>query len=219
MELTEIPGEDLHLDLASPVMEPETGFDGILRIGEVLTFDAVKLAGSDIDPQVGQLIAGHDFTLVRIPVSVRPTENTTVRFMAVEVDMAGGTCWSLDPDRVEDEITVSSSFSIGAALKPKVVEVSAGHQRSTEYIVRRPRVLAFGVGLPDVAWEFTPAQADALAGVQLLHLVAMTPHSTALSGAVAIRADIVAHGLLWNTRAVGRDASTTVARFGYGSEG
>ncbi|MFC6063923.1 hypothetical protein [Streptomyces ochraceiscleroticus] len=214
MELTEIPGNDLHLDLASPVMEPETGFDGILRIGEVLTFDAVKLAGSDLDAQVSQLVADHDFTLVRIPVSVRPTEATKVRFMAVEIDMAGGTCWSLDPDRVDDEIKVSSAISVGAGLKPNVVEISANHQRSSEYIIRRPSVLAFGVGLDEAAWEFNPARADALAGVQLLHLVAKTPRGTALSGTIGIKADIVAQGLLWNTRAVGRDATTTVARFG-----
>ncbi|MEU9919644.1 hypothetical protein [Streptomyces sp. NPDC051001] len=214
MELTEIIGDDLHLDLAAPVMEPETGFTGILRIGEVLTFDAVKLAGSDLDSQVGQLVADHDFTLVRIPVSVRPTKTANVRFMAVEIDMMGGTCWSLDPDRVDDEIKVSSAVSVGAGLKPNVVEVSANHQRNTEYVIRRPSVLAFGVGLAEAAWEFTPARADALAGVQLLHLIAKTPRGTALSGTIAIRADIVAQGLLWNTRAVGRDTTTTVARFG-----
>lgn len=117
-------------------------------------------------------------------------------------------------ERVRGPIEVSSAISVGAGLKPNVREVSANHQRSTEYVIRRPSVLAFGVGLAEAAWEFTPARADAVAGVQLLHLVAKTPRGTALSGTIGIRADIVAQGLLWNTRAVGRDATTTVARFG-----
>ena len=215
MLLTDIPGEDLHLDLQSAVMEPEAGFDGILRIGEVNTFDAIKLATADLDPQLNQLIEAHNFTLVRVPINVRPTEKATIRFLSVEVDIeGGGICWSIDPERVDDEIKVTSTFSISGNLKPKVLEVSAGHERTTEYVIRRPQILAFGIGLADVAWEFTPTQSQVLAGVQLLHLVVKSPRSSAVSGTVGIRADIVAHGLLWNTRAVGRDLTAAVSRFG-----
>src|ERR1700743_1866073 len=145
MLLTSIPGQDLQLQLEKSVLGPESGFEKVVRIGEVLPFDAMQMAqngGEKIEPEIDQLIEQNKFCLIRIPLNVRPTAKTTVRFLAVEVflDRPDATCWSLDPDRVEEELKVTSSVKLTGSLKPKFVEVGASHERTTEYVVRIPRI-------------------------------------------------------------------------------
>jgi hypothetical protein len=218
MLLTEIPGHDLRLQLQTPVMAPESGFDNILRIGEVLTFDAIQLAedaGEEVDPQVRQLIDKNTFKLVRLPFNIRPNMKTSVRFLAVEItlDQPGTTCWSLDPERVEEELKVTSTLKLSGSLKPKIVEIGASRESSMEYTVRTPRIMGFGIGLSEFAWEFKPAQGHPLSGVQMLHFVVKSSLGSSTNGYVRIRADLVAHGMLWNTQAINPDDSTDVAHF------
>lgn len=218
MLLTEIPGHDLRLRLQTPVMGPEFGFDNIFRVGEVLTFDATRLAegaGEEVDPQVRQLIDQNTFKLIRLPLNIRPNPKTSVRFLAVEItlDQPGTTCWSLDPERVEEELKVTSSLKLSGSLKPKIVEISASHESSTEFIVRTPRIMGFGIGLSEFAWEFTPTPGHPLSGVQMLHSVVKSSLGSSTNGYVRIRADLVTHGMLWNTQAVNPDDSTDVANF------
>jgi hypothetical protein len=200
-------------------MDPESGFDGILRIGEVLTFDAVGMAsgsGEELTPEVRQFAGEFDFTLVRLPLNIRPRADTTVRFVAVEIDLGphSATCWAADPERVEEELSVTSTLTVGGSLKPKLAEISTSRERAVEYVIRRPRVTAFGVGMAEVAWEFSPTPGHALQGVQMLHCVVKSPTGVPATGVVRMRADIVSRGLLWNTRAVDPDDSAEVARFG-----
>ncbi|MFE5894908.1 hypothetical protein ACFQ6E_39130 [Streptomyces sp. NPDC056462] len=97
------------------LQQPPSGLGGLIRIGEPNVFDAVDLAragATPVAPEVELLLADHTFTVVRLPVSVRPTERATVEFLAVEITLnapgSTATCWSLEPKRVDEEIKVTT---------------------------------------------------------------------------------------------------------------
>ena len=221
MELTEISGQDLELEATETMLQAlPAAFSGLFRIGELGVFDAVALAergGVALSPEVQLLAADNVFTVVRIPVSIRPPERSRVRYLAVEIALnsSDGSAigWSMDPVSVSDEVTVSTTLGLSAGLTVSVVEVGPEAQRSQEYTVRQPRITAFNLGNSDPVWEFQPTKAGALAGVQLLHLVVKAPLEGRWSGDVSIRADVTYRQLLWNTRAIKRDGNVCVASF------
>lgn len=221
MELAEISGQDLDLEATETMLQAlPTEFSGLFRIGEIGVFDAVALAergGVALSPEAQLMTADNVFTAVRIPVSIRPPERSRVRFLALEIVLSSsdGTAigWSMDPVSVSDEMTVSTSLGLSAALTVSVVEVGPEAQRTQEYTVRQPRITAFNLGSPDPVWEFQPTKAGALTGVQLLHLVVKAPRGAGWSGDVSIRADVTYRQMLWNTRAIRRDGNVCVASF------
>ena len=221
MELVDIPGVDLGLQLTETMLQdlPDE-LDRTFRIGELSCFDAVELAargGSALAPEVQVLAREHAFSVVRIPISVRPPERATVRFLAVEVALRSdgdrAVSWSMDPEAVTDPVTVSTTLAVTAALTVAVAEVGPEAERTAEYVVRQPRITAFNVGAVDPAWEFLPTRASRLSGVQLLHLVVKAPERASWSGTVSVRADVTYRQMLWNTRAVRRDGELCVATF------
>ncbi|MFI1183560.1 hypothetical protein ACH4UT_29005 [Streptomyces sp. NPDC020799] len=219
--MDDIPGEYLQLRLDKAVLQrPPSGLDRLIRIGEPNTFDAVDLAqasATPVAPEVELLVAEHNFTVVRLPVSVRPTDQATVEFLAVEVTLdapgSAATCWSLEPERVDEEVKVATTVGITSKLSVKLAEVKGSNQKNSEYVIRQPRVLGFQVGCPDPAWEFTPSLGRRLEGVQLLHLVVKSPRGSAWSGDVGIRVGVRAGGWPWPSRAVRRDGSQSVVQF------
>lgn len=221
MLLDEVPGEDLELRLEETVLQqPPSGLGGLIRIGEPNVFDAVELArvsATAVAPEVELLLADHHFTVVRLPVSVRPTERATVDFLAVEVTLEApgstATCWSLEPERVDEEIKVATTVGLTSKFSVKLAEVDGSSQKNSEYIIRQPRLLAYQLGCPDPAWEFTPTPGRRLEGVQLLHLVVKSPRGTAWAGSVGIRAGVRAGGWPWRLRAVRRDGNQSVTQF------
>jgi len=220
--LTDIPGRDLDLVPAETLMDaaPEE-LRGVIRVGRPEVFDAISEAatsGTATDAQVQSLADDNRFTLVRLPLSIRPTERVTVRFLAVECALQcaeGGEslCWSMSPERVEQEITAGRNSALNATLKLGLVELGAERASEAELVSYQPEIIAFGVGLPDPAWELTPTRGRELRGVQMLHLVARTSRGALAEGAVRLRADVVVKRTLWNTKAVAQDGSRDVERF------
>ncbi|MGW7046387.1 hypothetical protein ACWGDT_27610 [Streptomyces avermitilis] len=221
VDVDDVPGEDLELRLDESVLQqPPSGLSGLIRIGEPNAFDAVDLArvsATPVAPEVELLLAEHNFTVVRLPVSVRPTERATVEFLAVEVALEApgstATCWSLEPERVDEEIKVATTVGITSKLSVQLAEVNGSNQKNSEYVIRQPRVLAYQVGCPDPAWEFTPTPGRRLEGVQLLHLVVKSPRGAAWTGKVGIRVGVHTGGWPWRLRAVRRDGNQSVAQF------
>lgn len=221
MLLSDVPGEDLDLRLDKSVLQrPPTELAGLIRIGEPTTFDAVELAragGTPLAPEVELLLRDHDFTVVRLPVTVRPTDRATVEFLATEITLgapgSAATCWSLDPERVDDEIKVTTAVGINSKLSVRLAEVGVSDQQSGEYVIRQPRVVAYQVGCPDPAWEFTPTPGRRLEGVQLLHLVVKSLRRSVWSGTVGIRVGVHAGGWPWPFRAVRGDGNPSVVQF------
>jgi hypothetical protein len=222
VRLEEIPGEDLDLLPTETMLgTPLPELCGIVRIGDIVTLDAMQISAGDgeaLDPELRVLAKSNRFVLARIPLSIRPGKDTSVRFLAVEISLEamGGSavsCWSMDPERVDHEVRVSTTFGLSTKLKPQLLELGAERSRSAEFIVRQPVIVAFGVGLADVAWEFSPRSGSRLQGVQLLHLVIKAPLHAACKGVVEIRADVVVRQVIRNLRAVRRDRSHKVAEF------
>ena len=221
MLLESLPGEELDLRPQHTVLQsPPTDLASIIRIGETNVYDAISLARTSkqsFTSEVELLRRNFTFSLVSLPLTIRPTEATTVRFLAVEIDLSiagsGATCWSLDPEQVDDEVKVSTNVSFNSKLAVKLAEIGSTNEESQEYIVRQPRIASFNVGLSDPAWEFTPTPSTRLRGVQLLHIVVKAPVGQTWKGVASIRADVVSHHVLWNTRAFRRDGRQTVADF------
>lgn len=217
----DLPGEDLEFELTEPMLqEPPSGLTGLIRIGEVTTMDAIRradLGSVELDPDVRVLSQDHDFTLVRLPMTIRPTDDATVSFLAVEVTLtapnAAAVCWSMDPLRVDDEVKLTTAATINAKLAVRLPDLGAGRERKSEYVVRKPRVIAYNIGAADPAWEFTPTRNEPLAGVQLLHLVVKSVRGVAWSGTVDIRLDVQARGWPWPFRAVRRNGQAACAEF------
>jgi hypothetical protein len=222
--LEDIEGEDLDLRPTTTMLQdPPDEFRGMIRVGQPVVFDACAYAeasGVALDAGARLLAASNRFALVRLPISIRPRERASVRFLAVEcvLNSEGGTavCWSMAPERVEQEITASSGAKITPELKVGVVTLGGEGSAEREFIVYQPNVLAFGIGETDPAWEFTPSKGRKLHGVQILHLLVSAPKTVSCNGTVAIRADVVSQRLLWNTKAVRRDDSQEVQRFDLG---
>jgi hypothetical protein len=221
MLLESLPGEDLDLRPRRTVLQaPPAELTSLIRIGEPVVYDAVALAEAGqqpLDPQVRILLDEFSFSLVRLPVTIRPTEATTVRFLTVEVQLTAvgqnPTCWSLDPDQITDEVKVSTGVSFNGKLTVKLAEIGSADTKNQEYIVRQPRVSSFSVGLHDPSWEFNPTASHPLRGVQLLHLVVKAPLGQGWLGDVSIGADVVSRHVLWNTRAFRPDGRQQVAEF------
>lgn len=212
MELAEIAGNDLDLQLTEQMLQDLPGeLNGMFRIGELGIFDAVELAGRGsvpLSPEAQILAEEHVFTMIRIPLSIRPPERSRVRFLAIEVTLASegdrAVSWSMDPQTVTDPVAVSTKLGLTATLAVSAVEIGPEAARTEEYIVRQPRITAFNLGAGDPAWEFLPTKSGALSGVQLLHLVVKAPKGAYWSGGVALRADVIYRQMLWNTRAIRR---------------
>jgi hypothetical protein len=219
--LESLPGEELELRPRHTVLQsPPTDLTSMIRIGEPIVYDAVSLARiseQSFAPEVEILCRDFTFSLIRLPLTIRPTEATAVRFLAVEIDLSiagsGATCWSLDPEQVDDEVKVSTNVSFNSKLAVKLAEIGLTDEENREYIVRQPRIASFNVGLADPAWEFKPTRGTQLKGVQLLHVIVKAPAGQAWRGTASIRADVVSHHVLWNTRAFRRDGRQTVADF------
>jgi hypothetical protein len=217
----DFPGEDLELELTEPMLqEPPGGLTGLVRIGEVTTLDAVRRADLDsvaLDAAVRMLGQDHDFTLVRLPLTIRPTNGVTVGFLAVEVTLtapdAAAVCWSMDPLRVDDEVKLTTTATVNAKLAVRLPDLAAGSEKKSEYVIRQPRVIAYNVGATDPAWEFVPTRSERLAGVQLLHLVVKSVRGVAWSGAVGVRLDVQARGWPWPFRAVRKNGQAVCAEF------
>jgi len=177
--LESLPGEELDLRPRHTVLQsPPTDLTSMIRIGETNVYDAISLARASkqsFTSEVELLRRNFTFSLVSLPLTIRPTEATTVRFLAVEIDLSSATCWSLDPEQVDDEVKVSTEVSFNSKLAVKLAEIGSTDEESQEYIVRQPRIASFNVGLADPAWEFTPTPSARLRGVQLLHIVVKAP--------------------------------------------
>lgn len=221
MLLESVPGENLDLRPRRTVLQkPPAELTSLVRIGEPVVYDAAAIAQASqqpLDPQITLLLDEFSFSLVRLPVTIRPTEATTVRFLTVEVQLTASgqnaTCWSLDPDQITDEVKVSTTVSFSSKLTVKLAEIGSADTRDQEYVVRQPRVTSFSVGRPDPSWEFSPTAGNPLRGVQLLHLVVKAPIGQTWAGGVSIGADVVSRRVLWNTRAFKRDGRQQVAEF------
>jgi len=219
--LESLPGEDLAFRPMRTVLQsPPADLTGMIRIGEPVVYDAISLARIAKQPlasEVEFLRHKFAFSLIRLPLTIRPMEATTVRFLAVEIDLSDGgngvTCWSLDPEQIDDEVKVSTSIGINSKLGVKLAEIRATDEEKQEYIVRQPRIVSFNTGLTDPAWEFKPTTSTLLRGVQLLHLVVKSSAGQPWKGTVSIRADIVCRRVLWNMHAFRRDGRQTVADF------
>jgi hypothetical protein len=226
MLLESLPGEDLVLQPERTVLHAPPDLAQLIRMGEPVLYDAfehARLAGKPLAPEIELLRGTSSFWLVRVPLTIRPRPETNVRFLAVEVELSGPddatTCWSLDPERVDDETKVATKVSLSGKLTVKAAEIGANDEVSQEYVVRQPQILAFNAGRDDPAWEFTPTPGTALQGVQLLHLVVKSPVKGYWTGTVSIRADIVTRRVLWNVRAFRSDGQKIVAIFRGGAPG
>lgn len=224
MRLTDIDGTDLSLRLTEAMLQdPPEELNGLFRIGEIDLFDAIGLASRyriELAPEVEALAGNFAFTMVRIPISIRPPERAKVRFLSVDIRLKspGGQAvgWSMDPQAVTDTIAVSTKLGLTSALTLSVVEIGPEAQRNEEYTIRQPRITAFNIGAPDPAWEFLPTKVGELSGVQLLNLVVKAPRRLPWSGDIALRADVAYRQLLWNTMAVRRDRDDLcVSSFGW----
>ncbi|WP_239396507.1 hypothetical protein [Frankia sp. CiP3] len=218
MLVESLPGEDLDLRAERTVLHTPPTLTGLVRMGEAVVYNAVeyyRATGEDLDAEVVPLCREYSFWLVRLPLTIRPTPGTTVRFLAVEVSLStgGATCWSMEPERVDEETKISTAVGVTGKLAVKVAEIGASEEKSREYVVRQPRIVAFNSGLPDPAWEFNPTQGTVLRGVQLLYLVVKAPIGQGWRGSVAVRADIVSRRVLWNMRAFRPDGRHEVAEF------
>jgi hypothetical protein len=219
--LESLPGEDLEFRPRHTVLQsPPADLTGMIRIGEPVVYDAISLARIEKQPLASEIeLLRHKFafSLVRLPLTIRPTEATTVRFLAVEIDLSCGgsgvTCWSLDPEQVDDEMKVATHIGLNSKLGVKLAEIRATDEEDQEYIVRQPRIASFNAGLTDPAWEFKPTLNTQLRGVQLLHLVVKAPTGRPWKGTASIRADIIYRRMLWNMYAFRRDGRQTVANF------
>lgn len=217
----DLPGEDLALELAEPMLqEPPDGLTGLIRIGEVTTMDAIRRADLDsvaLDADVRMLGQNHDFTLVRLPLTIRPRNGVAVSFLAVEITLtapdSAAVCWSMDPLRVDDEVKLTTTATVNAKLAVRLPDVGGGSEKKSEYVIRQPRVIAFNIGATDPAWEFIPTRSDRLVGVQLLHLVVKSVRGVAWSGAVGVRLDVRARGWPWPFRAVRKNGQAVAAEF------
>jgi hypothetical protein len=223
--LDEIVWQDLELRLEETMLQqPPDDLTGIVRIGEPTVIDAVELArarGTELDAEVRLQLGHHDFTAVRLPLSVGPSGSALVDFLAVDIRLdAGGrpvTAWSMDPERVEDEVRVTTTMGLTGKLSVHLAEVSPTAQQSAEHLVRQPRIKAYRLGCADPIWQFTPSPSRDLDGHQLLHLVVRSPKGAAWSGTVGIRVGIQANGWPWPFRAVRRggvDSAAVFVRYG-----
>jgi hypothetical protein len=219
--LTDIPGTDLELVPAETLMRTDAEeLRGIVRLGNPDVFDAVEYAaaaGTELEPDVRLLLDSSEFSLVRLPLSVRPRDNIEVRFLAVECTLHGedgeSLCWSIAPERVEDEMTVTAGATLGAGLTVGVVTVNAEAQDQRELVLYQPHITGFGLGTTDLAWELKPTRGRQVRGVQMLHFVARRRRGTRAECSVRLRLDVTTRRLLWNTVAVAEDGSAEVARF------
>jgi hypothetical protein len=219
--LTDIAGQELDLMPTETLMRahPEE-LRGIVRLGTPDVFDAVAFAGAAgtaLDPGVELLAASNDFSLVRLPLSVRPRGDMQVRFLALECALHGEggetVCWSLAPERIENEVTVSAGSKVSAGLTVGVFAANAEASGNEDLVVYQPHITAFGLGSSELAWELQPTKGREVRGVQMLHFIARTSKGARAECSVRLRLDVRIKRLLWNTVAVAEDGSTDVARF------
>jgi hypothetical protein len=224
MRLADIEWQELDLMPENTVLQDPPELRGVISVGSPWVFDAISYAEKSrikLDPAVHLLLQKNRFFLVRLPISLRPTDKLSVRFLSVDTALESpgqrAVCFSMLPERVEQEIKVTAESELSSTLKLSIgdvgAEIGASDSGQAEYVVYQPNITAFNIGRPDPAWEFDPVEGRVLRGVQLLHLVVQAPKGVGCTGTVRIRADIVASGLLWNTVAVDRRNSHRVQEF------
>ena len=223
MRLSEIQWTDLNLVPEERLLDDPPDLLGVVSVGRAFVFDALKWAaahGLSPDPSTSLLAADNQFYLVRLPVSIRPGERQAVQFFAVDIKLESyddqALCWSLMPERVEEEMKISTEAGLNAELKLSSGSLGASLGKKTEVVVYQPYITAFGIGETTAAWEFEPTEGRTLRGVQVLHFVVKAPAALPCTGRVEIRSDIIARGLLWNTRAVARDEHREVQAISMG---
>jgi hypothetical protein len=190
----------------------------VIRVGTIDVLDAADLSAGGFDGLAKaerQLVDLYDFAVVRVPLTIHPRDKLRVRFLAVEGRLGSSEgpadCYSLAPERVDQEIKAKSVAKLSAKLK--LLTADAG--RDNEYVIYQPSIVAYGIGQSDPSWEFRPVRGRELQGIQLLHLLVRVRRGESGVGAIFIRADVVLRRLLRNVEAVGDNDRREIASFSW----
>lgn len=168
---------------------------GLIKVGRPVILDAVKYhrASKQRDALMELLVGESDFYYVRLPLSFRPVEDVQLTLVSVALTLQGAgngaEAWSMEPQKVLDEVKVGLEAKVDAGLKFAPAELSSSIGSSEEYIVYQPVIEAFNLGRPDPAWEFRPTKSRPLSGSQVLHLIIRQPRRTASQCQVTITGD------------------------------
>jgi hypothetical protein len=195
MNLSQVEWEDGYVVPETTRAATAEPWHGLIRVGRPVILDAVKVyrASKQRDPLMGLLVGESDFYYVRLPVSFRPLEDVHLTLVSVAVDLEGSgngaEAWSMEPQKIEEELKVGLEAKIEAGLKFTPTELSSSIGSSEEYIVYQPLIESFNLGRHDPAWEFRPTKGRTLSGNQLLHLVVRQPRRTTSQCSVTVNGD------------------------------
>ncbi len=200
MNLDSIAWQELILEpeaVRAPKKNPS--IQGMLSIGAVDVFDAVKLAElkeQPLDAEISDRLSTHVFKCLRIPLSVRHVDNVTLNLLIIEFALKtsgdGAISWSLDPLRVDQVMTVKtkSAFSANLGIEAVPIKFGATDEVNKEYVVRHPEMEAFGIRKDLSGWEFRPLLGRPYSGIQILSAVVRVPKGVNCTAVVRIRAEI-----------------------------
>ena len=168
--------------------------DNLIQLGNPFVLDAVEFykKSKQADAAMKLLYKGSDFYYVRFPLSFRPTDKLTLNLVSVEIALQGeenAEAWSMQPQKIEQEIKVETDAKIDSKLGISPIELSGAIGSSKEYIIYQPVIEAFNLGRNDPAWEFRPAKGRSLSGIQILHLVIRQNKNSTSMGKISIRGD------------------------------
>lgn len=195
MKLSDFEWEDGYVIPETTRAATADPWDGLIKVGRPVILDAAKVyrASKQRDPLMGLLVDESDFYYVRLPLSFRPVEDVHFTLVSVAFELGGSKdgaeAWSMEPQKIEEEVKVGVEAKIEAGLKFVPTELSSSIGSSEEYIVYQPQIESFNLGRHDPAWEFRPTKGRSLSGNQLLHLVIRQPRRTVSHCTVSISGD------------------------------
>ncbi|HZO47601.1 MAG TPA: hypothetical protein VFB68_17015 [Xanthobacteraceae bacterium] len=207
MNLETIDWADLELRPAETLRgeAPNDWSDFQLKLGRPVVLEARKyFKDAETKDQAIELLKNEsDFFYIRIPVSVKPSQQWGVGLLGVSIDLTNpqgdAEAWSMMPERVDDEQKLSISAKLSPSLKFSKAELSLGAvEAGSQFVAYQPHVYAYNLGTNNPAWEFTPTSGHQVRGIQLLHLVVRQPRKSQTKGKMHVTVELKrAGGLIW----------------------
>jgi hypothetical protein len=177
--------------------------DGYLAIGGpwVRSLTPSSLQGSELDDALRGFLEAEatdsDFYLVHITCTFRPAEDEPIQTAVLTVDLArpeGGDpppiAWSMQPQRLASQTSLSRTVKLGATLKIMGVGVEGEAGQTQETQVDQVFLEALFEGLPSPTWELRRTDSATIQGLQRFALVVRAAKGTTTMGTARLGATI-----------------------------
>ncbi|MFF3377786.1 hypothetical protein ACFYXF_33125 [Streptomyces sp. NPDC002680] len=156
----------------------------VVAIGQPEAWPLADLYPADeMPPTLATRTAEHDFYLVRLHCSFRPTkEDVVIDWARFVVELHGDsppTAEAIHPEVVEEEVATTRSFTLTPSLTFAKAAVTAGEAVfGIEYKTLQPFVWGAREPATTPSWDFQPTSGHRLYGSRRMHLLVRAPRGT-----------------------------------------